>query len=84
MSKSLGLFSTRKTGNSLTLTVPRTSGVSAGQEFELIKEDDGTLCYRPRNENPWSDGLLSDHDFRNDLLLMEDDVVTRLKGDEGK
>ncbi|BAP84865.1 hypothetical protein LOOC260_102870 [Paucilactobacillus hokkaidonensis JCM 18461] len=67
MSKSLGIFSTRKAGNSLILTVPTTSGVTEGVEFELIKEEDGSLVYKPKNSNPWLDGTYDGYDFRKDL-----------------
>ncbi|KRM40422.1 hypothetical protein FD47_GL002826 [Lentilactobacillus parafarraginis DSM 18390 = JCM 14109] len=63
----LGEFSTRKTGNSLTLTVPKAAGVPAGKRFVLVAKDDGTLEYRAVHGNPWLDGEYDDIDFRAEL-----------------
>lgn len=63
----LGEFSTRKTGNSLTLTVPQTAGIPAGKRFVLVAKDDDTLEYRAVKDNAWLDGELADINFQTEL-----------------
>lgn len=63
----LGEFTTRKTGNSLSLTVPVSSGVPEGQKYLLTVEEDGTLIYKAQNTNPWLNGDLSDIDFQSEM-----------------
>ena len=41
----LGRFTTRRSGNSLSLTVPADAGVNEGQEYLLLVDDEGTLKY---------------------------------------
>ncbi|ANZ61125.1 hypothetical protein AYR62_10545 [Secundilactobacillus paracollinoides] len=65
--KILGEFATRRTGNSLTLTVPKSAGVPEGKKFILVSKDDDTLEYRAAKDNPWLDGTYSDIDFRSEL-----------------
>lgn len=63
----LGEFTTRRTGNSLSLTVPAGSGVLGGQKYLLVMEADGTLVYKPQNDNPWLNGDYRDIDFRAEM-----------------
>lgn len=63
----LGEFTTRKIGNSLTLTVPQTAGIPAGKRFVLVEKDDGTLEYHAVKDNPWLDGEYADIDFQSEL-----------------
>ncbi|GHP13302.1 hypothetical protein YK48G_07270 [Lentilactobacillus fungorum] len=63
----LGEFATRRTGNSLTLTVPKSAGIPAGKRFVLIIKEDGTLEYRAAKDNPWLDGEYADIDFKAEL-----------------
>lgn len=41
--KIIGRFVARKSGNSLSLTIPSEAGVEAGKEFVLVVQDDGSL-----------------------------------------
>jgi hypothetical protein len=63
----LGEFSTRKTGNSLILTVPVTAGVPEGQKFILKAKSDGSLEYVVADQNPWTSGEYDNIDFRAEL-----------------
>lgn len=63
----LGEFKTRKTGNTLTLTVPSSAGKSAGEKFLLVAKPNGTLEYRSVQANPWLDGKYDDIDFQKEL-----------------
>ena len=63
----LGEFTARKTGNSLSLTVPVGSGVSEGQKYLLVMEADGTLIYKAQGDNPWLNGDYRDIDFRAEM-----------------
>ena len=46
-----GNFITRKSGNSLSLTVPSDAGIPEGKEYVLTIMEDGTLAYRPQRQN---------------------------------
>jgi len=65
MKKNLGNFKTRKNGNSISLTVPKTIGIQENEEFSLSYID-GNLIYKPikKNNNPWENGEYSKYDFR--------------------
>lgn len=41
--KIIGRFVARKSGNSLSLTIPSEAGVEAGKEFVLVVQVDGSL-----------------------------------------
>lgn len=62
-----GNFVTRKSGNSLSLTVPSDAGIPEGKEYVLTIMEDGTLAYRPQRQNPWHTSAAKDYDFRSDL-----------------
>lgn len=47
MEKTLGTFTVRKTGNSLSLTIPKELGVVSGDIY-MLTENDGTLVYTPQ------------------------------------
>lgn len=59
----LGRFTTRRSGNSLSLTVPADAGVNEGQEYLLLVDDDGTLKYEPQRINPWHTKAIQKIDF---------------------
>lgn len=59
----LGRFTTRRSGNSLSLTVPADAGVNEGQEYLLVIADDGTLKYEPQRINPWHTKAIKKIDF---------------------
>lgn len=63
----LGEFTTRKTGNSLSLTVPVSAGIAEGQKYLLVLEEDGTLIYKAQDDNPWLNGEFKDIDFQAEL-----------------
>lgn len=62
-----GNFITRKSGNSLSLTVPSDAGIPEGKEYVLTIMEDGTLAYRPQRQNPWNTKEAQNYDFRADL-----------------
>lgn len=68
--KIIGRFVARKSGNSLSLTIPAEVGVEAGKEFVLVAQDDGSLLYEPQHVNPWHTKAAKDYDFRGDLDKM--------------
>ncbi|WP_125582232.1 hypothetical protein [Levilactobacillus cerevisiae] len=78
----LGEFTTRKTGNSLSLTVPVGSGISEGQRYLLMMEEDGTLIYKVQDDNPWLNGDYSDIDFRAEMDDVGNYGVERPVGKE--
>ena len=47
MEKKLGTFTVRKTGNSLSLTIPKELGV-VSEDFYMLTGNDGTLVYTPQ------------------------------------
>ncbi|ETY73016.1 AbrB/MazE/SpoVT family DNA-binding domain-containing protein [Lactiplantibacillus fabifermentans] len=68
--KIIGRFVARKSGNSLSLTIPAEVGVEAGEEFVLVAQDDGSLLYKYQHVNPWHTKAAKDYDFRADLDKM--------------
>lgn len=44
---------TRKQGNSIMITIPATLGIEEGQEFFIIKKDNGAITMIPKVENPF-------------------------------
>lgn len=62
-----GEFTIRKTGNSISLTVPVGSGVPEGQKYLLMVEEDGALIYKTQNTNSWLNGDFSDVDFQSEM-----------------
>lgn len=63
----LGEFVTRRSGNSLSLTVPADAGIPEGKKYVLVVTGDDTLEYRAIHSNPWLDGTYSDINFRAEL-----------------
>ncbi|WP_035181146.1 hypothetical protein [Lentilactobacillus farraginis] len=63
----LGEFTTRRSGNSLSLTVPASAGIPEGKKYVLVLTDNGNLEYRAVHNNPWLDGDYADIDFRAEL-----------------
>jgi len=43
----------RKQGNSIMVTIPSTLGIEAGEEFFVIKKDNGALTLIPKVEDPF-------------------------------
>ncbi|WP_125591143.1 AbrB/MazE/SpoVT family DNA-binding domain-containing protein [Companilactobacillus jidongensis] len=75
MKEILGTYKTRKNGNSMSITVPKSAGISENESFSLQKEN-GNLIYKPLKEenNPWKNGHFKNHDFRNDMNKLEFEV----------
>ncbi len=40
----------RKVGNSITITIPKELDIKTGQEFKVLKGNDGTLLFSPNDE----------------------------------
>ncbi|QUS97945.1 hypothetical protein [Lacticaseibacillus paracasei] len=70
----LGRFTTRRSGNSLSLTVPADAGVNEGQEYLLLVDDEGTLKYEPQRINPWHTKAIQKIDF--DAMKREIGIVS--------
>ncbi|MBE7387588.1 AbrB/MazE/SpoVT family DNA-binding domain-containing protein [Ligilactobacillus salivarius] len=80
--KELGMFTVRKTGNSLSLTIPKELDVISGDIY-MLTEKDGTLVYTPqRNNNPWTNGKYDYYDFKKDLAEVENVGIDIPKGKE--
>lgn len=67
-----GEVKTRKTGNSISLTVPKTAKPKDGIQYNTIVFQDGTIVYKPipqsqEDKNPWLDGEYDHYDFRDAL-----------------
>lgn len=43
----------RKQGNSIMITIPSALGVKEGEEFYVIKKDNGAITMIPKVENPF-------------------------------
>lgn len=43
----------RKQGNSIMLTIPSGLGIEAGEEFFVIKKDNGAVSLIPKAKNPF-------------------------------
>lgn len=78
----LGEFSTRKTGNSLVITVPKNAGVPIGKKFTLVVKEDGSLVYRSNDNNPWLNGDFDDIDFRANLKEVGNYGLDEAQGKE--
>lgn len=71
MEKTLGTFTVRKTGNSLSLTIPKELGV-VSEDIYMLTGNDGTLVYTPqKNDNPWTNGEYDYYNFKKDLEEVE-------------
>lgn len=44
---------TRKQGNSIMVTIPSALGIEAGEEFFVIKKDNGAVSLIPKVANPF-------------------------------
>ncbi|MFC6176578.1 antitoxin [Companilactobacillus huachuanensis] len=75
MKEILGTFKTRKNGNSISITVPKSAGISENEIFSLQKEN-GNLVYKhlESQNNPWKNGHFKNHDFKKDMETLEFDV----------
>ncbi|KRL20322.1 hypothetical protein [Lentilactobacillus kisonensis] len=62
-----GSFVARRSGNSLSLTIPADAEVKEGAEYVLEILDDGTLKYKPQQKNIWHTEKAQNYDFRSDL-----------------
>ncbi|MDF7639937.1 hypothetical protein PT285_11045 [Lactobacillus sp. ESL0791] len=65
--KNLGMVVARKTGNSVSLTVPAKLGIKQGQQFSLTQEGNNTLVYKAIDSNPWFNGDYDDVDFQEEM-----------------
>jgi len=43
----------RKQGNSIMVTIPSALGIEAGEEFFVVKKDNGAITMIPKVENPF-------------------------------
>jgi len=60
---------TRKQGNSVTITVPKSLDIQPGKEFIVVKGKDGAFAYLPKEENVFKEA------YKNNLdLRVEDDL----------
>lgn len=60
----------RKQGNSLVLSIPAKLGIQEGTEYMVMKEDDGSLIFTPKEPNIFTSEITSNEDLRpeNDEL----------------
>ena len=80
--KTLGTFTVRKTGNSLSLTIPKELGV-VSEDIYMLTENDGTLVYTPqKNDNPWTSGEYDYYNFKKDLEEVENSGINYSVGKE--
>ncbi|WP_125762065.1 AbrB/MazE/SpoVT family DNA-binding domain-containing protein [Companilactobacillus hulinensis] len=61
--ENLGKFKVRKNGNSLIVTMPKESGFSENEMVEAVKGSDGSISYKPTEQNPWFSGKYKNYDF---------------------
>ncbi|BDR57141.1 hypothetical protein [Xylocopilactobacillus apis] len=78
----LGEFSTRQTGNSVVLTVPKKAQIPAGRKYILFLKKDGTLEYRTAENNPWLNGEFADIDFKKEMADVGNYGVEKPRGKE--
>ncbi|WP_054680039.1 AbrB/MazE/SpoVT family DNA-binding domain-containing protein [Lacticaseibacillus sharpeae] len=77
----LGTFTVRRTGNSLSVTLPSSAGLKEGTQVVLTKNADGKLVYTPQRVNPWYTEA-ANYDFRADLDKLDYDVDGSKRGKE--
>lgn len=68
----VGRVKTRKTGNSISLTVPKAAKLRDGVQYNTFVFPDGTIVYKPKlrsqgDESPWENGEYDHYDFREAL-----------------
>lgn len=75
--KSLGLFQSRKIGNSRVITIPTSGELADDQIYELAITADQSLIYRPvlKNDNPWLNGSAANYDFANDIKYLDFEIT---------
>lgn len=78
----LGEFITRRSGNSISLTVPASAGIPEGKKYVLLITDEGNLEYRAVHNNPWLDGDYANIDFRSELAKNGDYGLEKPVGKE--
>ncbi|WP_040537112.1 hypothetical protein [Schleiferilactobacillus shenzhenensis] len=65
-----GEVKSRRTGHSISLTVPKAVKPKDGVVYTTFALPDGTLVYRPKavnTDNPWLDGEYDHYDFEDAL-----------------
>jgi len=68
----IGEFETRKIGNSIVLTVPQKVGIPEKTKYLLVAKPDGSLEYKPVENNPWLNGKFDDIDFGAEIAKLDD------------
>jgi virulence-associated protein VagC len=60
---------THKTGNSVSVTLPKITGFSSNESVTIEKVDEDTLIIRRAHshKNPWTSGAYDNVDFRGQL-----------------
>ncbi len=60
---------THKTGNSVSVTLPKSTGFSSNEPVVIEKVNEDTLIIRRANshKNPWTSGAYDNVDFRGQL-----------------
>ena len=71
-SQSYGNFIVRKTGNSLSLTIPKKANIAEGTEFQLSINSAGQLVFTPEKKhvNIWHTDKAKNHDFEADKKIV--------------
>ena len=67
---------THKTGNSVSVNLPKATGFKSNEPVVIEKVDEDTLVIRRKNKhtNPWTDGTYSNVDFRAELDKIGFDI----------
>ncbi|GAA0354209.1 AbrB family transcriptional regulator [Alkalibacterium iburiense] len=63
---------TRKQGNAITVTVPKSLNVEAGEEYIVIKGDGGAFTYIPKEKNIFHEAYERGVDLRVEDEIEED------------
>ena len=67
----------RKHDNTITVTVPESFNVKAGEEFIVIKGDGGAFTYIPKEKNIFLEAFEKGIDLRDEDCIEEDSPVGR-------
>lgn len=68
---------TRKQGNAVTVTVPKALGIEPGQEYVVIKGENGAFTYVPKLEDIFEKAEREDLDLRPSDILPDDEPTGR-------
>ncbi|AKP67685.1 hypothetical protein [Companilactobacillus ginsenosidimutans] len=80
MGKILGTYKAKMSGNSLSIAIPKDSGIKENQELMVIQEKNGDLLYSTSHKNPWNG--MKPYDFKKDVEDFEFDLDSKAKGRE--